>query len=185
MSRAVLVLVCSMSLVGCIITQEPTFEAPPNTPPMVVSAIPPLNHVVEIVPGVPVTDGGTASTRIFEVTVWDPDVSQDLEGLLFVQHNRDVNNTPLTDRVEIAADGTSTRTVEFELDLNELGAHVDPSDGNPRGCWVLEAHISHSFGNSILDPEPPPGDPLDLGRAIWVLHVTADRDDPVDLSACQ
>lgn len=186
MSRAVVVLVCSMSLVGCIITQEPNFEAPPNTPAVIVSASPALNRVVQIETGTgePGADGGAATSATFQLTIWDPDVNQHLERLIFVQHNPDENNTPLSDPVEIPSNGTPIRTAEFDLELSDLGAL---NGGDPRRCWAIEAHISEDFGASLLNPrppDPPAGEPVDLGRAIWIVNVAADPADSVLAADC-
>lgn len=187
MSRAVLVLVCSMSLVGCIITQEPTFEAPPNTPPVVVSATPALNRVVQIYTGMgePGTDGGALTSATFQFTIWDPDESQHLERLVFVHHNPD-DNTPLEDEpIEIPSNGTANRTDAFVLELSDLGALDE--NGDPSGCWVIEAHVSEGFGTSLRNPRPPEtqGEPLDLGRAIWIVNVATERATSVSLGDCE
>ncbi len=167
--------VCATSM-GCIITKDPSYTPPANTPAVVLShPDSPMNRFTVIdLNGEAGPDGGVPSQTIdFVATVYDPDVDQPLVGLVFLDHNPDdpLGNRPRADEIAISETAlTTTRRVEFSVVRSDL----------PRGCHVLELHVARrfvNFTNPVPAPDPDPDAPLDLGRGVWWLNV---RDDPED-----
>ena len=178
MSRAIAGLILStLTLMGCIITKDPSREPPENTPPVVLE-VPgfEMNRLVPILlnDDTPGPDGGVASASIeFRAIVRDPDVDQPLQAVVFQEYRADSEtNLPLVDQM-VPPTMSDTRSVEFSIDRSVL----EP------GCRVLELHVSERFVNFR---NPVPVVEGDLGRGVWFLAVRQNREDElVDLSGCQ
>ncbi|MCA9606686.1 MAG: hypothetical protein KC619_13870 [Myxococcales bacterium] len=181
MSRAALVLLSCSTLMGCILTRSPTYDAPANTPPVVLEDPDfPMNRFVNVYLE-ELAAAGETQVR-FAAQVRDPDIDDELVGLVFLDRNpNSTTNVPIIENIDIPATGEADRDdVSFAVDVGEL----DPG----AACRVLELHVSRGFvgfANPMPAPdvEHPEG-PIDLGRGIWFLRVLRNREDTQALLGC-
>lgn len=181
MSRAALVLLSCSTLMGCILTRDPTYDAPANTPAVVLEDPgTPMNRFYDVCWQCRTDDGGVPTQVPFVALVRDPDVAQDLEGRVFVDHDPNASsNTPVINEIRLPATGELVRRVEFQVDMGSI----------PLGCPVVELHIARSFIN-ITNPVPAPDPvnpdaPLDLGRGVWFMRVLSNDDDDPRFRGCE
>lgn len=177
MSRATLVLLSCSTLMGCILTRNPNFDPPANTPPVVVEDPDyPMNRFIDVcLDCAGEADGGLSTQVHFLANVRDPDVDQHLEGRVFLDYNQNATtNLPVTNEVVPTPTTDPTlRRVEFDIDKAQL---------RPGGCRVVELHVSQSF---IHVTNPVPADQEDFGRGVWFLRVLETPDDDRALRGCE
>ncbi len=181
MSRAALVLLSCSTLMGCILTRDPTYDAPANTPAVVLEDPEyPMNRFRDLCLECEAEDGGVVTQLRFVAQVRDPDIGQDLEGRVFVDHNPDGPNQPVINEIRLPATGSVVRRAEFSVDVASL---------RPAGCHVVELHVARAFiniTNPVPAPDPEnPSAPLDLGRGLWFVRVLDTMDDIVQLRGCE
>lgn len=187
MSRALFALVCSTSLMGCIIVREPSYSEPPNTPPVVLedpTGRTPFHLVVDVdlSVGGPSSDGGVGTQIEFSVQIFDPDIDQPLVGVVLrdYQPGDEQTNRPIQNQIDIPPTGDRAVLRPLTFWVNRPGLMS--------GCHTIELHVSGEFRDIVLNPVPaedePEGQPADLGRAIWWLRVVDDEDDRVFMDEC-
>ncbi|MBX3273496.1 MAG: hypothetical protein KF729_24750 [Sandaracinaceae bacterium] len=174
MSRATLALLCGCSLMGCILTRNPTYESPENTPAVVLED-PDFRmgtfHRVNLSGDSP-ADGGVEMQLEVRAIVRDPDLEQPLVGLVFQDYDLDASeNRTITNDIAIPPSARDTRDVRFFIDYSELR----------RGCRVIELHVSEAFVNTR---NPTPRRSGDLGRGFWFVRVFENADDEISLEEC-
>lgn len=175
MSRALLVLLCVTTPMGCIITRDPSYPEPANTPAVVLDTVEhPFNHFrnvyLDMLMG---GDGGGIQTEIsFTARVLDPDVDQPLQGLVYVDFNPDA--VPSSNTFAIRPTGTVTRPVDAASFRVQVTALQSP------GCHAVELHVSERF----VDVPPRPEVPEDLGTGVWWVNVAETMGDEVTVDRC-
>jgi hypothetical protein len=161
---------------GCILLRDPDYDSPRNTPPVVLEdPSSPMNEFIDIDrSGGTVSDAGAPITeQTFYFRVRDPDIDQSLVGIPFIDYDPDDPEPErIADDIVIPASAMETRSRFFVVDHAEL----------PRGCHVIELHVSREFRNSR---DPQPVEDGDLGRGIWFVRVFANEDDVIDLRGCR
>ncbi len=184
MSRAALVLLGCSTFMGCILVRDPDYDSPRNTPPVVLEDPGyPMNRFrdvcLEECESSP--DGGVESQVTFVAFVRDPDIDQELDTRVFLDHNPDSTiNLPIINEIRIPPNGTAVRRIEFQVDKASLRGGA---------CRVIELHVSRAFinvTNPVPAPDPDdPSAPVDLGRGTWFLRVLRNPDDSPSLVGCE
>ncbi|MCB9595745.1 MAG: hypothetical protein H6719_23690 [Sandaracinaceae bacterium] len=173
MSRAALVLICCSSLMGCIITRDPSYSSPANTP-AVVTEHPdlPMTRFIEVDRSLAAApDGGVGNPTEIVAKVRDPDIEDELFGVVFLDRNPNSESPTVLRDFRIPARGEEERAdVREPIDFNEF----------PAGCHVLELHVSRQFVG-ILNPVAAEDD---LGRGIWFVRVLENEEDDRALAGC-
>ncbi|MFK7985021.1 MAG: hypothetical protein AB8I08_03245 [Sandaracinaceae bacterium] len=193
MSRSLLALavcfgsVSTTSLMGCLITQEPSFDEPANFPPSVhgTATTPMFQTITRQVgpidnpfPG----DSGAASPFTRDVTisaiVRDANLLDELEGRIYVNLNRDEGPGTVT---EIDIDG-SAGTLERRIEFTVSRADLVPN------CNRIELHVSREFQNlPSLEPVEDgmmEGTRRDLGIGVWFVGGFNDGNPTPDMTTC-
>lgn len=187
MSRVVLALVCCSSLMGCLITRDPTYSPPRNTPAVVLeSSEQPFGRFIDVRldrVGIPDAGVGQGNPSSVLATIRDPDIDQELTGLLFIDRNPDSSRNIPEDEFRIPPTDSETRSVNRPFDFGGLFTASDV------GCHVLELHVAQQFTN-ILNPVPAPDPndpdgPTDLGRGVWFIRVLESEVDDTALRGCE
>lgn len=186
-SRAVVLLACSTTLMGCIVTRDLDYEPPPNYPPSVRgSDTTPSNVAYIVTPDDEPTGADAGVAGAMELTlsaiVRDPNVDQALEGWLFV--NRNPNNP---DSFDFARQVTISPNSPGQLERRTPDLIV-PFGALTQSCNIVELRVSGTFGDFPALPVDEAFDEVpDLGVATWFVGVRdsdASPTDPVDLTPC-
>lgn len=175
MSHAAVLFVCSTMLTGCIIARDLDYEDPPNLPPSVHGTpTSPMNQVIEVDSDPIAADAGTSANLDFVAIVRDPNVDDELLGLVFVDYDPTGTNQPVLPEIRIPPSSGAdplTREVRFSIPRG-----LFPS----QSCWIVELHVSRSF---VGFNDPQPADPDDLGVGVWWV-VRDDEGNQVRVSEC-
>ena len=154
MSRALLLLAGAPILMSCVVTRDLEYQPPPNYPASVHGTTEtPMERFYTQQVGE--TVGADAGAGAMELTLFalvrDPNVDDDLEGLLFV--NRD----PMNPGDGLVRQFTIPSNGNFERERVQLTV---PNGELERGtCNVVELHVSRSF--SPFPELAPQGTALD------------------------
>ena len=166
---------CFSLLGGCVVTNKIEFDVPTNTPPAIV------------VTGLAGTPPGASIDRIIRVdrsdptqppvtltfNVRDPDVSQSLEGRIFVDWDHDTGTGPAPALFTIPPSGTDVRSASQVVPDNLLRGVGE--------CHRIELLVAGSFG-------PPDGrapvETGDIAQAVFWAEVIDDTHPSADLSTC-
>lgn len=175
-SRLVLVIAASTTLLmGCIL-RDFDYEPPPNVPPAVLgSTTDPLDRIVVVNLDAPVAgDAGVGSDLQFVATVRDPDVGQTLTGLVFLDRNRGIQ-TPLYPEFPIVPEQDETpidRRVPFTVPRARIAT---------LGCHAIELHVSGGF---VDFSNPRPAVDGDIGVGVWWIAAISDAQPTVEMNGC-
>ncbi len=164
---------------GCII-RDFDYEPPENLPPSVHShPMTSMSVVHSIDLDAPVGgDAGPAGETEFLAIVRDPNYTDELTGLIFLDRNPAAGRVGLIDERTIPpVSGTDplNRQVSFTLDRQDINLAGGP------GCHVLELHVSRRFVGQL---NPQPEAPADIGIGVWFIEATNDASPVVDMSTC-
>lgn len=145
---------------GCLVTEEFTFEAEPNVPPVLLSVAgePKIGRIFWI-------DNSVQSQFELKVQVRDENVEQPLEAHVRIQHQDEMAPAwapPIA--VPPAALGNPVRDLNIFIDTEGL---------QPYTCHLLELVVSGSFFPDVTEPElfqyVLPEDRDDLAFASWLI----------------
>ncbi len=180
-SRLLLLLACSTSLMGCIL-RDFDYQAPVNVPPAVLgTAETPMSQMIKVDLDAPVGgDAGVGSTLTFRAVVRDPNVDQQLRGLIYLDRNPNapgrqglVNDTLITPQ---HGDQPWDRNVSFDVPLEQLSALG-------AGChWAELLVTSNDNISGVADPQLI--DPTDQGVGVWWIEVINQSMPSVDMDSC-
>ncbi len=196
MSRTLLALavcfgsVSTTTLMGCLITQDPSFDEPANFPPSVHgTATTPMYQTLTRRVG-PLdnpfpADGGDVDPANDDVTiaaiVRDANLRDNLEGRVFLNLNRAVDNPQqfLVAEILIREEGTFERRVpEFTVPRSRLVAN----------CNTIELHVSREFRRfPSLEPEEDgmgEGTRRDVGIGVWFVGGLAEGATEPSFTGC-
>lgn len=170
MSRAALLLACSTILMSCVITRDLDYQPPPNYPASVHGTTEtPMDQIRIVDRGVVgIGDAGAAENVEFSAIVRDPNLDQQLIGLVFVDYRPDDDNQPVIPEIPIPpnpGDDPLNRRVTFSL--SALGDF-----GTEPGCHTVQLHVSREF---VQLNDPRPADETDLGIGTWFVSVVDDE----------
>lgn len=164
-----------MSLMGCLITREPVYEAPIDLPPSVHgSSETPMFEItkvdLDLTGGADSGIGGASNEIRITAIVRDANIRDALVGRVFLNLNRSMSRPQdflvrEIERIppELGEDPYSRR-VEFTIDTVEL---------RPPGCHRIELHVSRAF-EGLPSLNPVDGD---LGIGVWY-RASFDRPNP-------
>lgn len=175
MSRAVLLLACSTTLMGCIL-RDFEYEEPANVPPSVLgSTDDPLDRVQILDLDAEVGgDGGVSSDLEFVAIVRDPNVTEQLQGLVFLDRTP-ARTIPIGMEFPIPAEQDEDpvhRRVRFTV----------PRMSFSPGCHRVELHVSGGFINFS---NPQPAIEGDLGVGVWWIAGTNESDMTPEMTGCE
>ena len=175
-SRPVLLIAAATTLLmGCIL-RDFDYEPPPNSPPSVESlplSMTPLGsiHVTDLTQ-TPGGDGGIPNEISFEAEVRDMDVSQPLEGRVFLGTSliREIRPIP----AEVDSPDPRRRTVSFSIPRSRIPGV---------GCYPVELLVTSANGFEPF-PSRNPLEPGDIGSGLWWIAVGQTSDAPPDTKEC-
>lgn len=173
LSRLVVLVACSTSLMGCVL-RDFDYPEPVNVPPAVLGTVEsPLDTVIQVDIAGPVGgDAGVSSDIPFVATVRDPNIDEPLVGLVFV--DRDEDGSPDLPDISILPeqdDDPWDRRVTFSISRATFDAR----------CHTVELHVSHGFVNFN---NPQPATEGDLGVGVWWVAAYEEPSEPVDMKGC-
>jgi hypothetical protein len=173
-SRLVLVIAASTTLLmGCIL-RDFDYEPPANSPPSVENlplGLTPLGRIYPIdLSQTPGGDGGTPNEIRFEAEVRDMDISQPLEGRVYFD-NALQQERPIP--AELDSPDPRRRFVSFNI----------PRSSIARGCHLVELLVSSDNGFEPF-PSRTPLEAGDVGSAHWWIAAGLTADDIVPMNDC-
>ena len=176
-SRAILVLASCTSLMGCLITRDPSFDPAENLPPSVhSSAETPMRSMIPFLlgdaPGG--ADAGLPTGLTFVATVRDPNPQDVLRARYYVDLDLDDPADGLVNEFNIRPMLDSdpfSRRVSFTVPRSLIGP----------GCNRVELYVSRAFATGL---GPNPVDSEDLGSGVWFVGGRSDPTDMIDMNDC-
>lgn len=172
-TKGLLALACA-SFMGCVVTNKIDFQVPANTPPSIYvpesTALPgePIDRIIRLD-----LDDPTNPSVTLRFTVRDPDVSQSLEGQLFVDYDRQNDTLGDTRAFTVPPTGAATRDVVYV---------VPPSALSQPGCHKIEILVSGQFKNE--GRRRTPVEDGDLAQTVWLAEVVDATNPVVEMSSC-
>jgi hypothetical protein len=177
-SRLFCITACSLTLMGCVF-RDFEYQDPPNLPPSVHGTTEtPMDTVWIVDLDAPVAgDGGPGTSVQFFANVRDPNVSDQLVGVVFVDRSELSQRADLPEfPIPAEQDGTpGERRVPFMLPRNSGDLAIP-------GCHSVELHVSRAFTSLATNPQ---ADPEDLGIGVWWVASVNDSQLSVDMTLCQ
>lgn len=162
---------------GCVITRDLNYEPLPNVPASVEGSVETPTTAIRIIERADIIapDAGVQQEYEFSAVVRDVNVNQELTGLVFVDYDKDADNTAAIPEFPIsrgAGDDPIRRRVTFKIPASKFATF---------GCHTVQLHVSERFVG--FDGDPRPALAGDLGVGTWFVTVV-DASNPQTLTGC-